>query len=97
MTPEEKLLDKVIAKKFSEKNYISNVWINGGFFMVNKSFIKLIKNDKTILEREPLEAASKRRQLVAFKHKGFWQCMDTKRDRDKLISLSKNKFQPWLS
>ena len=90
-------LNNYVVKKFSEKNYISNVWINGGFFMVNKSFIKLIKNDKTILEREPLETASKRRQLIAFKHKGFWQCMDTKRDRDKLISLSKNKFQPWLS
>ena len=64
--------------------------------MVNQSFMKFIKNDKTILEREPLEKASKNRQLIAFKHKGFWQCMDTKRDRDKLIILAKKRIQPWL-
>ena len=90
-------LNDYVVKKFSEKNYISNVWINGGFFMVNQSFMKFIKNDKTILEREPLEKASKNRQLIAFKHKGFWQCMDTKRDRDKLIILAKKRIQPWLS
>jgi glucose-1-phosphate cytidylyltransferase len=90
-------LNDYVVKKFSEKNYISNVWINGGFFMVNQSFMKLIKNDKTILEREPLEKASKKRQLIAFKHKGFWQCMDTKRDRDKLIILAKKRIRPWLS
>ena len=90
-------LNDYVVKKFSEKNYISNVWINGGFFMVNQSFMKFIKNDKTILEREPLEKASKKRQLIAFKHKGFWQCMDTKRDRDKLIILAKKRVQPWLS
>jgi glucose-1-phosphate cytidylyltransferase len=90
-------LSDFFVKKFSEKNYISNVWINGGFFMVNKSFIKLIKSDKTILEREPLEKAAKKRQLIAYRHRGFWQCMDTKRERDKLIALAKNKLQPWLS
>jgi glucose-1-phosphate cytidylyltransferase len=90
-------LNDFVVKKFSEKNYISNVWVNGGFFMVNQSFIELIKNDKTILEREPLEKAAKKKQLIAFRHKGFWQCMDTKRDRDKLIALAKNKSQPWLS
>jgi glucose-1-phosphate cytidylyltransferase len=89
-------LNQFMVKRLSEKNCISNVWINGGFFMVNKSFIKLIKNNKTILEREPLENAAKNNQLIAFKHKGFWQCMDTKRDRDKLIQLAKNKLQPWL-
>jgi glucose-1-phosphate cytidylyltransferase len=89
-------LNQFMVKRFSEKKSISNVWINGGFFMVNKSFIKLIKYNRTILEREPLENAAKNNQLIAFKHKGFWQCMDTKRDRDKLIKLAKNKLKPWL-
>ena len=58
-------------------------------------FLKFIKDDKTYLEREPLEKVTKKRQLVAFKHKGFWQCMDTKRDKEKLnkiLSSKKIKF-----
>ena len=58
-------------------------------------FLQLIKNDNTYLEREPLEKATKKRQLMAFKHEGFWQCMDTKRDKDKLneiLSSKKIKF-----
>ena len=51
--------------------------------------IKLIKNDKTFLEKEPLEKASKAGQLFAYKHEGFWQCMDTKRDKDKLEKILK--------
>ena len=54
-------------------------------------FLKLIKNDNTYLEREPLELISKKRQLAAFKHLGFWQCMDTKRDRDKLNEILNSK------
>ena len=57
-------------------------WINGGFFVIEPSFLKFIKNDKTYLEREPLEKLSKEKNLSAYKHKGFWQCMDTKRDKD---------------
>ncbi len=54
-------------------------------------FLKFIKNDNTYLEREPLEQMTKKRQLMAFKHKGFWQCMDTKRDKDKLDKILKSK------
>ena len=50
------------------------------------------KNDKTYLEREPLEKVSKKKQLTAFKHKGFWQCMDTKRDKDQLEDLFQKKI-----
>ena len=53
-------------------------------------FIDLIDNSNTILEKEPLEMASKKGQLMAFKHEGFWQCMDTKRDKDTLEELLKN-------
>ena len=56
-------------------------------------FLKSIKNDATFLEKEPLESISKKRQLIAYKHNGFWQCMDTKRDKDLLEKiLSKIKF-----
>ena len=56
-------------------------------------FLKSIKNDATFLEKEPLESVSKKRQLIAYKHNGFWQCMDTKRDKDLLEKiLSKIKF-----
>jgi glucose-1-phosphate cytidylyltransferase len=80
---------------FSEKKPIQTSWINGGFFVINKKFLKLLKNDKTILERYPLEKAANIGQLAAFKHNNFWQCMDTKRDVDNLQLLySKNK--PWL-
>jgi glucose-1-phosphate cytidylyltransferase len=64
-------------------------WINGGFFVMEPKFLDFIKNDKTFLEKEPLEKASKAGQLFAYKHEGFWQCMDTKRDKDKLEKILK--------
>ena len=76
---------------FKEKSSLDEGWINGGFFVIEPEFLKLIKNDNTYLEREPLENISKRKQLVAFKHKGFWQCMDTKRDKDKLDMILKSR------
>ena len=86
--------NKVIS--FKEKPQSSSGWINGGFFIFNKKIIKLIKNDQIMLEREPLELLSKKRQLLAFKHKGFWQCMDSKKDLDLLNSICKKKNIPWL-
>jgi len=80
---------------FKEKSRLDEGWINGGFFVMEPEFLKLIKNDNTYLEREPLEKVTKKRQLVAFRHAGFWQCMDTKRDKDKLnkiLNSKKNKF-----
>ena len=78
---------------FKEKPQVTTGWINGGFFISNYNFFKLIKNDKTILEKEPLEQASKNNQLYAFKHKGFWKCMDTLRDKEVLEKIyKKNKF-----
>ena len=70
------------VKTFKEKSKLDEGWINGGFFVVEPKFLNFIKGDKTFLEREPLERASKNNQLLAFKHHGFWQCMDTKRDKD---------------
>ena len=72
---------------FKEKSKLDEGWINGGFFVMEPEFLKYIKNDNTYLEREPLETVTKMRQLSAFKHDGFWQCVDTKRDIDKLNKI----------
>ena len=80
---------------FKEKSKLDEGWINGGFFVMEPEFLKFIKNDNTFLEREPLEKMSKKRQLVAFRHEGFWQCVDTKRDKDnlnKILNSKKIKF-----
>jgi len=78
---------------FKEKSKLDEGWINGGFFVMEPEFLKFIKNDNTYLEREPLEQITKKKQLMAFRHEGFWQCMDTKRDKDKLNKiLSKKKL-----
>ena len=79
------------VKYFKEKSKVDEGWINGGFFVMNEKFINFIKNDKTYLEREPLEKATKLNQLSAYKHSGFWQCIDTKRDKDRVETLLKNK------
>lgn len=71
---------------FKEKSTMDEGWINGGFFVVSDKFINFIKNDSTLLEREPLEKATKLKQLSAYRHNGFWQCIDNMRD---LISINK--------
>ena len=79
------------VKYFKEKSKVDEGWINGGFFIMNEKFINYIKSDKTYLEREPLEKATKLNQLSAYKHFGFWQCIDTKRDKDRVEKLLKRK------
>ena len=76
---------------FKEKSRLDEGWINGGFFVMEPEFLKFIKSGNTYLEREPLEQVTKKKQLAAFKHEGFWQCMDTKRDKDKLDKILKSK------
>jgi glucose-1-phosphate cytidylyltransferase len=85
-------LDKNLnIKSFVEKPSNNKSWINGGFFVMEPEFLKFIKNDNTYLEREPLEAVTQKKQLAAFRHEGFWQCMDTKRDKDNLNKILKRK------
>tara|TARA_X000000950_G_C13907870_1_gene657703 strand:+ start:2080 stop:2805 length:726 start_codon:yes stop_codon:yes gene_type:complete len=81
--------NKVIS--FKEKPQTNQGWINGGFFVAQKKFFKLIKNDNDILEKRPLEKAFKIGQLNAFKHKGFWKCMDTIRDKQVIDQILKKK------
>ena len=85
--------DKVVA--FKEKSHIDQGWINGGFFILEPGFFDLIDGDETYLEREPLERATKKGELFAYKHTGFWKCMDMKRDKDELEVIYKDKA-PWL-
>ena len=75
------------VKSFKEKPQVGQGWINGGFFIFNSEILDFIKNDQTMLEREPLEKLTMAGQLMAFKHKGFWKCMDTMRDKILLNKL----------
>jgi len=76
---------------FKEKSKLDEGWINGGFFVMEPQIFKFLKNNKTYLEREPLITLSKKNELFAYKHRGFWQCMDTKRDKDLLEKVFKVK------
>jgi glucose-1-phosphate cytidylyltransferase len=84
-----------IVKKFEEKPQLHEGWINGGFFVVEPEFFDLIEGDETLLEREPLEIACQRGELMAYKHEGFWQCMDTKRDHEMLEGMYAKGQAPW--
>ena len=83
------------VKSFQEKPQVTKGWINGGYFVIEPKFFDLIDNDLTILERQPLEEVAKLNQLMSYKHDGFWQCMDTKRDRDSLEEMWASKNPPW--
>ena len=80
---------------FSEKPQTTKGWINGGYFVIEPEFFDLIEGDETILEKGPLEKAASLGELMAYKHEGFWQCMDTKRDRDLLESLWESNANMW--
>jgi len=81
---------------FQEKPQTTQGWINGGYFVIEPEFFDLIEDDKTILEKAPLERAAEMGELMAYRHDGFWQCMDTKRDRDSLEEMwQSGKPSPW--
>jgi glucose-1-phosphate cytidylyltransferase len=88
-------INKNKVTSFEEKPQTSQGWINGGFFIIEPKFFDFIENDKTILERSPLEKAAQMGQLMAYHHDGFWQCMDTKRDKDHLEELWSSGKAPW--
>jgi glucose-1-phosphate cytidylyltransferase len=89
-------IDDDVVTSFKEKPQITQGWINGGYFVIEPEFFDLIKDDQTILEREPLEAVAQMGELRAYKHSGFWQCMDTKRDRDSLEEMWRSGNSPWV-
>jgi glucose-1-phosphate cytidylyltransferase len=85
--------DKITT--FSEKPQGDGAWINGGFFVCNPSVIDRIAGDETLWEREPLESLAADGQLAAYKHFGFWQPMDTLRDKQHLEHLWERGEAPW--
>ena len=80
---------------FKEKSKEDGGWINGGFMVLNPEIIDYINDDDCVFERYPLETVASEGQLNAFRHYGFWQCMDTMRDRELLEKLWANKQAPW--
>jgi glucose-1-phosphate cytidylyltransferase len=89
-------IDAGLVKSFKEKPQLHEGWINGGFFVVEPAFFELIQGDDMMLEREPLEKATQMGELMAYKHEGFWQCMDTKRDQELLEDLFAKDKCPWI-
>ena len=85
------------VKDFKEKPQSGEGWINGGFFVFNSEIFDYLESDATVLEQSPLENLTKDNQLQAFQHSGYWQCMDTIRDRDNLQNLIKNNEAPWIN
>ena len=88
-------LEGDIVCEFSEKPQTGEGWINGGFFVFEPGIFAYLKDDQTILERDPLERLAEGKQLRAYRHEGFWQPMDTLRDKQLLESLWAGGRPPW--
>ena len=78
-----------MVKKFEEKPQLKSGWINGGFFVLDYKVFDYIKNDQTLFEREPMEKLAKNKNLVAYRHNGFWKCVDTLKDKIYLEKIYK--------
>ena len=83
------------VRAFREKPVDSEGWVNAGFFVMEPDFLKYIKSSDTVLEREPLEQAAKDGQLMAYRHEGFWKCMDMKKDVQDLNKMWDDNQAPW--
>lgn len=81
---------------FSEKAKEDGGWINAGFMVFEPGIFNLIESDQTVLEKEPLETLAATGKLIAYKHDGFWQCMDTQRDKQLLEDLLAGSKAPWV-
>lgn len=86
--------NKVI--EFAEKPEFKEKWINGGYFFFRRNFVDYLSTDEScVLEQEPLAKLAQDKELSVFKHDGFWQCMDTQRDRDYLNKIWNSGNAPW--
>ena len=91
------VLNKDNVESFSEKPQVSESWINGGFFVFEKEIFNYIDNDKTVLEKQPLENLASQGNLNSYKHEGFWHCMDSKRDKLFGREIYLSKKIPWIN
>lgn len=90
-------IDKAnVIERFAEKRKEDGGWINGGYMVLEPEVIDYIEGDHTTFEREPLEQLSEKGELLAYKYEGFWQCMDTMRDKQQLEEMIENKTAPWM-
>lgn len=81
---------------FREKSDSDGGVINAGFMVLNPEIFDYIEGDKTVFEREPLETVAAKGELKAYMHDGFWKCMDTQRDKEKLENMIESKKAPWM-
>ena len=84
-----------LVSRFEEKPQTHKGWVNGGFMIFEPDIFEYLDDDSCVLEKRPLELLSSLNELMAFKHTGFWQCMDTKRDRDFLEGIYRGGEAPW--
>ena len=84
-----------VIREFREKSKNDSAWINAGYMVLEPAIFDYIDGDTTVFEREPLERVALENQLVAYRYKGFWQCMDTQRDKQKLEKLWEEGYAPW--
>ena len=80
---------------FREKSDVDSGYINAGFMVLEPKVLDYISGDSVMLEREPMEKLAANGQLMCYKHNGFWQCMDTMRDKEKLENLWAENKAPW--
>ena len=88
-------IDNGLVRTFVEKPLGDGGLINGGFFVLSPNVFNLLKDDKTVWEQEPLQTLATNNQLMAYEHRGFWQPMDTLRDKTYLDALWSNGEAPW--
>jgi len=84
-----------LISEFTEKPQVGEGWINGGFLVLEPEVFDYLKGDADSLERDALEPLARDRQLVAYRHEGFWQCMDTLRDKRMLEHMWHDRTAPW--
>jgi len=89
-------LDRAAVTSFAEKPQVRQGWINGGFMVFEPGVLERIEGDRTVLERDVLTQLAAEGQLCAYRHDGFWQCMDTLRDVRALTSLWESGSPPWV-
>jgi glucose-1-phosphate cytidylyltransferase len=87
--------DETLIETFKEKPHGDGAWVNGGFFVLEPAVIDYIVDDRTVWEHEPLERLAREGQLSAYRHEGFWQPMDTLRDKNVLEDLWASGQAPW--
>ena len=91
------LIDDGAVQSFQEKPAGDGAWINGGFFVLEPGILDYIDGDATIFEQKPLQLLAAKGQLAAYQHRGFWQAMDTLRDKNLLEELWASGNAPWMT